>query len=226
MRRAATALAVGLLLTGAIPAWAASVTEILYDDREVDGTTYPSRVLILGERLRMDFGQDDDDFILYDRPARKVWLVARKERRITEIAAAPNRIRPPKGWRAQVDSLPSDGQRVGQARLNDKLCAEFKNAPLLPEAARLMADYRRALAGNQAAAWRATPVALRDGCAWVMDIQEAGVEYRHGLLLALRHANGRSRVYRGHASRDLPAGLFDLPANHVRVRVGAGGKSP
>lgn len=224
MKRAATILAAWLLLACLGPARAAGVTEILYDDRDADGATYASRVLILGERLRMDFGHDDDDYILFDRQARKVWLVARSQKRITEIAAAPGRMKPPKGWRVQLESMPSDGQRIGQARLNDKLCAEFKNAPLLPEAARLMADFRRALAGNQVAAWKATPEDLRDGCVWVMDIQEAGVEYRHGLLLALRHADGRGRVYRGHATRELPAALFDLPADLARFRVGGDGK--
>jgi hypothetical protein len=219
---AAARLGALLLLALMVPARAAPVTEILYEDRKADGSAYPSRVLMLGERLRMDFGRDEDDFILYDRQARMVWLVNRAQRRITEIPAAPNRLKPPKGWRIRLDSQPSDGQRLGQARLNDQLCAEYKNAPLLRDEARLMADYRRALAGSRAAAWTATPARQRDGCQWLMDIQEAGVEYRQGLLLALRHADGRSRVYRGHASRELPAEMFELPADHERTRVGAG----
>lgn len=224
MRRAAFFLAAWLLLPAAAGlARAAEVTEILYDDRDADGATYPSRVLILGERLRMDFGRDEDDYILFDRKDRKVWLVATSQRRITEIPAATGRLKPPKGWRVKLESMPSDGQRIGQARLNDKLCAEFKNAPLLPEAARLMADFRRALSGNQAAAWKTTPEELRDGCVWLMDIQEAGVEYRHGLLLALRHADGRGRVYRAHATRELPASLFELPEGLPRFGVGGGG---
>lgn len=222
MRRGRSRLAAGLVLWACLAAGvrAERVTEILYDDREADGTAYVSRILVAGERLRMDYGRDEEDFILYDRPARAVYLVSHAARRVMEIPAGKARVKTPKGWRVKLDTQTSAGQHLTQARLNDKLCAEFKNADLLPEAARLLADFRQALAANQAAAWEATPEEMRDGCLWLMDVKEAGVEYRRGLLLALRQADGRSRVYRSHAQRDAPDGLFALPGDYARVRVG------
>lgn len=214
-------LAAGLLLAClAATARAEAVTEIRYADREPGGSAYQSRILIAGERMRMDYGRDDEDFILYDRKAKAVYLVAHLARRITEIAAAKPTVKTPKGWRVKLDSQPSGKDRLTQARLNDKLCAEFKNADLLRDEARLMADFRQALSANQAAAWAATPAELRDGCQWLMDVKEAGAEYRRGLLLALRQADGRSRVYQSHAGREVPADLFALPADYTRMRIG------
>lgn len=201
-------------------AWAEQVTEIVYDDRDPDQSAYQSRVLILGERLRMDYGRDEEDFILYDRRAKAVYLVDHAGRRITEIPGAKPRVKTPKGWRVKLETQSAKGQHLTQARLNDKLCAEFKNADLLPEAARLMADFRLSLAANQAQSWEATPEEMRDDCQWLMDVKEAGVEYRRGLLLALRQADGRSRVYRGHRVLDKPAALFELPGDYALFRVG------
>lgn len=222
MRRVRSRLAASLVLWACLAAGARAerVTEILYDDREADGTAYVSRILVAGERMRMDYGRDGEDFILYDRPARTVYLVSHAARRVMEIPAGKARVKTPKGWRVQLDTHASAGQHLTQARLNDKLCAEFKNADLLRDEARLMADFRQALSANQAAAWAATPAELRDGCQWLMDVKEAGAEYRRGLLLALRQADGRSRVYQSHAGREVPADLFALPADYTRMRIG------
>ena len=53
----------------AVNAAAAEMSEIRYQDQEPEQPAYTSRILILGERMRMDYGRDDEDFILYDRRA-------------------------------------------------------------------------------------------------------------------------------------------------------------
>ena len=219
-------LALIVLFALSLNAAAAEMTEIRYLDQEPEQPAYTSRILVLGERLRMDYGRDEEDFILFDRRAGMVWLVAHGERRLTGIAALPMKkvtqaAAWPPGWKLSQERQASGADALFQVRLNDQLCVEFKNAPILKNEARLLRDFRRALAGNQADAWNGTPEALRQPCTLVLDVRQAGVEYQQGLPLAVRYWDGRSRVYQSHASRPAQAALFELPAAYQRFVLGA-----
>ncbi|MDD5389877.1 MAG: hypothetical protein PHD37_11055 [Gallionellaceae bacterium] len=221
-------LLINLLLLCALSlgAAAADMTEIRYQDQERDQSAYTSRILVLGERLRMDYGHDDEDFILYDRHAGMVWLVAHGERRLTGIPARPMKtvvaaVAWPQDWRLAQERQASHANALFQVRLNDQLCVEFKSAPILKAEARLLRDFRRALAGNQADTWNGTPEALRQPCTLVVDVRLAGLEYQQGLPLAIRYWDGRGRVYQRHALRTAQPELFELPSAYQRFVLGA-----
>ena len=207
-----------VLLSG--PVRAGTMTEILFEDIEPGEAPYPSRVLIAGDKVRLDYGQDADDFTLYDRRAKRLYVVGHLAKRITEIPAARAELKLPAGWRLDVDKQAVGAEQRVQVKLNDKLCLEIRALPtLLPEAGRLLGDLRRALAGNQATAWQATPEELRDPCFLALDVARAGIEYDFGLPLSLRYGDGRSRSYRSHAVREASAGLFELPAKYQRFKL-------
>lgn len=196
------------------------MTEIRYEEKEPEQPAYLNRILIFGERLRMDYGRDDEDFILYDRRADTAWHVVREGRRLVGIIASPVRFSWPRTWKLTQEQFPSGANSLIQVRVNDQLCAEFKSAPMLKEEARLLRDFRRALAGNHATTWRVTPEELRHPCVLAMDIREAGIEYRQGLPLAVRYWDGRSRVYQSHQAREARPELFELPGDYSRFMIG------
>ena len=203
---------------------AEEMTEIRYLDQEPDQPAYTSRILIMGERLRMDYGRDDEDFILFNRRTGMVWLVAHGERRLTGIPEVAMKkvvkIAPwPKAWKFALERQASGPNALYQARLDGQLCAEFKSAPILRGEARLLRDFRRALAGNQAVSWNGTPESLRQTCTLLLDVSEAGLEYRQGLPLAIRYWDGRSRVYQSHEKRAAVAALFELPEGYRRFTI-------
>lgn len=213
-----------LLCVLAGSAAAADMTEILYLDQEPDQAAYDSRILVLGERLRMDYGRDAEDFILYDRSLGMVWLVAHGGHRLTGIPAlAQQQVAKianwPQGWKLSQER--SAGNDLHQMRLNDQLCVEFRAAPILKDEAMLLRDFRRALAGNQASSWNDTPESLRQPCFLAVDVREAGHEYQQGLPLAIRYWDGRSRVYQSHRWRQAQPALFELPVGYQRFIIGA-----
>lgn len=197
-----------------------TMTEIRYEEKEPGQPDYLNRILIFGERLRMDYGRDDEDFILYDRLERTAWHVARESRRLMGIVASPLTVAWPKSWKLAQEQLASGPNTLTVVRVNEQLCVEFKSAPILKEETRLLRDFRRDLAGKQAATWISTPEALREPCFLVIDIREAGIEYRQGLPLAVRYWDGRSRVYQGHLFREAKPELFELPADYSRFMLG------
>ncbi len=197
-----------------------TMTEIRYEEKESDQPVYRNRILIFGERLRMDYGQDDEDFILYDRRENIAWHVAREGRRLVGINASPVRYAWPKTWKLAQEQFASGANRLTRVHVNEHLCVEFKSAPILKEEARLLRDFRRALAGNQSSTWSATPEELRHPCNLAIDVKEAGIEYRQGLPLAIRYWDGRSRVYQSHQAREAKPELFELPADYRRFMLG------
>lgn len=206
------------LLLGLLPAWghAGSMTEIIYQDTDPGEAPYLSRILAYGDKLRLDYGVDAEDFTLFDRKAGKVYVVGHDGQRITVISAGKSKIKLPKEWRVEVaDSAP----QTRQLSVNGKFCMEVRSAPLLPAESRLLADLRRVLANNQAKAWQTMPEELRDPCYLVMDGSRAGFEFEQGLALSVRYADGRSRVYRSHKTRDVQPELFELPANYKRFNL-------
>lgn len=206
-----------LAWTGMTPVLAATATVILYEDREPDAAPYLSRILVQAGRMRMDYGRDDDDYILFD--GRSVHLVSHGAAGITTIPAGKARSAPGMAPRSGVQAEPGGAQRLVRVTADGGLCAEFRSAPLLEAEMSVLRAFRQALAANQGVAWEHTPAELRDPCDWVMDTQEAGVEYRYGLLLSIRYANGRSRVYKGHEQREVANGLFELPAGYRRITL-------
>lgn len=220
MSRAWLPLALSLL---ALPCRAdGDMSEIFYRDVEADGTAYNSRIMVYAERLRMDSGRDDDDYILYDRPADTVYAVSVQGRSVTVIQAGQAVYDWPETWRLEMAESNQGANRRTEVRLNGAFCAEFKNADLLPEASRVLAAFPRVLAASQAAAWQTTPPELRDPCFLAIDVREAGIPYRHGLLLAARYADGRSRTYQHHGRRPASDALFRVPEDFRRYEIRRG----
>ncbi len=197
------------------------MTVIRYEDREPEQPAYVSRILVLGEKMRMDYGKDDEGFILFDRKARSVWHVSPGDRRMTGIAAGKVSDIWPPDWQLTEDAMSGEQYVLTQIRLNGTLCVEFKTSPLLPGEAALFADFRRILAANQVKAWLGTPEELRAPCALALDVHAAGIEYRGGLPLAIRYWDGRSRIYKEHAIVQPRPALFELPAGYAHIKVGS-----
>ncbi len=217
MKGTSMLLALALLGGAMTPAQGVQITEILYEDREPAEPPYTSRLLVEGKRMRIDFGRDDDDFILFDGEA--VYQVSHKAGRIIVIPAGRNAHAVRKELDARVKTGARGGQRVFSVMARDTVCMEFRSAPLLDQEMLVLQAFRKSLAANQGTAWEHTPEDVRDPCDWVTDTELAGEEYRHGLPLYIRYANGRGRAYKGHARREAPDSLFQLPIGYERISI-------
>lgn len=199
------------------------MTEIRFVDRERDQSELMSRYLLFGEKIRVDYGRDDQGFILFDRAKNTIWHVSPTDRRLTGFVPREVRDALPSDWKISRESMPSEGGALVQIRLNDTLCVEYKAMPMLKNESVLIADYRRALAARQARAWLATPESMRNPCSLVLDTQLAGVEFTQGFPLAARYWDGRTRMFQGHEQLPPRPELFELPKGYLRSMVGRDG---
>lgn len=214
--------AVLLWLLLAQSAWAATMLELDYRDRDPGAPAYLTRMLVTKDYLRLDNGKDDDDYLILDRATGRISSVVRDDRRITVIDAAPVKLAKPADWHVKetVEPLPRRGEHARQVSLyvNGTLCSRTVAIQgALPDAVAAMGEYLTTLAATQARTYRETPSDTRDPCDLAQYVLEAGRELKYGLPLEQVSSNGRSRHLLGYRKVELKPGLFRLPADFRRV---------
>jgi hypothetical protein len=205
-----------LVLLGCVVAQAADMIEIRYQDREADGMSYQTRILVTDLYLRMDDGRDEGDFALLERKTGKATNVMHDRRMLMAMHHDKLPKNPPHTYRVEkkVTQVRPGTARV-QVLADGKLCSETVAADkLFPDAARAMAQYRAALSYTQWTTYRNTPAELRQDCDLVQHVWQTGMALSHGLPIEERDYSGRVRQYLGGEKRKLRPELFRLPGDY------------
>jgi hypothetical protein len=220
-------LLAGLLCLGLGPqaVFAGDMVSIEYRDHEPNAPDYVSRYLLLDDRLRMDYGRDGDDFVLFDRRAARIAMVSHSARRVTELAVELSSEAVPDDWNMLQVVRPARGGKELRLRVKNQDCVIVRSIAGTASETALLADFKRALSGNQRDAWRSTPADLQEPCHWLMEVAEAGIEYRYGLPAEVNYWDGRTRRYLNRRAEPARAQLFEVPRDYAIFRVGQSSQS-
>lgn len=223
-----------ILLAGlALRAHAQGMVEVSFMDQPADGGGYVTRFLVTDRYLRMDYGQDRDDFVLFDRQRHVAYNVVHDQRQVLVIEPGPIAVERPQRWEVKEDMLSDErGQRTFDIQVNGLQCSRITASPtLLPEVVRALGEFNQLLTASQSLTYRATPPELRHPCELARYVFDHDAWLRNGL--PVYEANGDGSVRRllayqtGLAERRV---LFALPAGYRTVRLqelqGAAGGSP
>lgn len=170
MRRAS--LIVVLLLLAACSNPPPDTFFLSFTETEPGGEPYPVRMLVTGKFLRIEDGDGQDGFILFDRGARTVYSVNHAARTTLALRGQPVSLAAPRKFEHRTErddtAYPEiDGHRVAHYRLltNGELCFEvFAAADLMPPAVAALREYHAVLAGEQAAMQASVPAAFQSAC--------------------------------------------------------------
>lgn len=147
-------------------------TALYFSEQEAGSEPVPTRMLVTEQHLRIDYGQDDEDFILFDRKAPAIYSVNRTDKTILVITPLPVALAEPARFRHEVAKdaetyPPVAGKTVSHYRLltNAKQCYDvFAADGLLPQAVAALREYHSTIAGEHAAAMQHTPKEERNDC--------------------------------------------------------------
>lgn len=221
------------MLLACTAAQAADMIDLRYRDSEGDEAAYPTRILVTERYLRMDDGNDDADFVLFDRKTGKVSNVIHAQKTILFIQDRKMPKNSAPGYRVEqkVAEVRPGTVRV-QVLADGKVCSEtVAAASLYPDAARALGEYKAALAYTQWVTYRNTPAELRQDCDLVHHVWQTGMSLSRGLPIEERDYAGRIRQYVSGETRKLKPELFKLPRNYEPFMLpdiggmGAGKKS-
>lgn len=215
----------GLLLVFWLPGVSfagGAVSEITYMDQAPKGGGYVTRYLVSDDFLRMDFGRDRDDYVLYDRHSKRIFNVTHDARQVLVIDAAPVSYPLPKEWSVREHTLQrSEGKRRFEISVNGETCMRVMAMErFLPEVNAALGEFAQALAATQADTFRATPPEMQQSCELMRYVLEPTRLYQFGLPVDEVHHDGLSRRMLNSATDVKPRpGLFDVPPGYRQISL-------
>ena len=205
-----------------------TATALYFSEQEPGGEPFPTRMIITAKYLRIDYGVDDDDFILFDRKNPTIYSVNRNDKTVMVITPEKIAVPPPQplAHRVEKDSKngapPVGGKAVNRYRLftNDKPCYDlFTAAGLLPQAVAALREYHQAMAGEHAAALVNTPQELQSACDLANFIFAPTRHLEYGFPVRQQDMTGNVRQLRDYKQDYIAAEeLFRLPADFRRYQ--------
>lgn len=217
-----------LLLVGwavAVQAQTVDAVMLKYMVSEQGLEPYPSRIIVTDKMVRMDDGEPQGDYLLFDREKQLISSVNHEEGTVFEIPARLLPMRSPIVLKRN-HSLEADakapliaGRQPHQLRLfvNDQLCYDAVVVPgMHPEVVRALTDYRRVLAGEQGKLLDELPSEVLDGCDLALHTFYPGWPLESGLAIQefdLSMQRGRLLVDMD-ADYKVEAALLSLPGSY------------
>jgi len=224
-------LAVLLLVALPVAAQEQRATMVLYQMMETGFEPYSSRLLVTPRHLRMDDGDDDGSYVLFDRRQNIIYSVTHSERNVLEIHLQPVQAEPPMALTrtqskvATEEPMPAIAGRTPQLHrlsVNGELCYELVAVDgLLPDVVAALRDFRTVLAGENARILTDIPADMQDPCDLALNTYAPGWQLQFGLPIQEHDTQGKGQVLLDF-SDDYPvdAGLFRLPKGYRHFTPG------
>jgi len=205
---------------------------LTYVEQEPGIEPYQNRVLITDEFLRMDDGNDQADFTLFDRREKVIYSVSHDNRTALVLREQNQDVTSPvtlKLDEQQVDM--ADAPMIaGQAPLhyrllvNEQLCRDTIVVPELHAGAiQAMREFRQVLASVHKGNVSKTPDDMQDPCFLADDVFWHNRSLKYGFPIKEWTPTGFSRAlidYKYNAPAG--AGLFKVPEGYLRTTTGGG----
>jgi hypothetical protein len=216
--------------TGTVPAAVITATVLHYQEQEAGTDSYPVRVLISPEYMRIDDGYAESDFALLDRAARSIFSVSHDDRSILVIQHTTAGHTLPPGIHMEQDRVvDAEAPRVAGKQpvhrrfiTNEVVCHEAVVVPgLLEEAARALIEYEETLASRQQENLAITPQAMQSGCFLTRYVYAPARHLRQGFpILEWDNEGYRRQLVDYHEAEQVPGELFRLPGDYQRFSLG------
>jgi len=201
---------------------AGGMSEVTYMDQEATGGGYVTRYLVTDRFLRMDYGRDREDFVVYDRREKRVYNVVHDRRQVLVFEPAPLHVEPPKEWKIKEDILDDrNAQKRFDLAVNGVVCSRITASErFLPELAQALMEFQDVMAATHAATYLATPPEQRDACDLARLVLEPRRWFKYGLALdELRNDGFSRRLLNYQADIAVRPKLFEVPAEYRQIGV-------
>lgn len=206
------------------------------DERMSDNEQRRVRMIVTDRFLRMDDGQDDTDYVLFDRRERRIFSVVNGDQSIQIMggAASPAKLPVAPSWTETAEPshvlMRSDTPNALTAQhftysLNGAECYHVVTVEgLLPEVLAAWRDYKKILA-NELAQTFDPAIDGAEPCRAAAEILASDRLLQRGFPLREWSGYGYSRFVQDYRwDMKFDAKLFELPADYRRYRLGVGTK--
>lgn len=208
-----------------------SAYQLIYDEKEQGTDFYAVTYTITDNYIRVDDGDGESGFILFDIEANEIYSISHSDESILVIPAfsladaknAPESVihyelmaQAPKITGKQVYSYRVTNNSVADA----EVCMDIKVAAgLLPEVAKKLKQYQSVIAGQQIKNIITIPDEYRTACYMIDQVYNQGLYYDKGLPVHEWHSNEKVRMLRDMGELEADAEIFKLPHGYRKYKV-------
>ena len=201
---------------------------LYFVEQEPGVEPYRTRMIVTAGFLRMDDGQDSQDFLLFDRADGSLYSVSSADKQVLVIRPRPAELKPPEKFTHRVvtdtAAFPAiEGRKVTHYELltNEKRCYDLHAAAgLLPGAVVALREYRLILAGQQALTVSMTPTDMQSPCDLANNVFLPVRHLEHGFPVRLADMTGRTMELVDYKTDfRATADMLKLPAEYKRLTL-------
>lgn len=196
---------------------AGGMVELTYMDQEGTGGGYVTRYLVTERYLRLDFGRDREDFVLYNRKERRAYNINHEQKEVLMFEAGLVDVKPPKEWKFKEDILENrNSQKRVDLIVNGTVCARIAATErFLPDVAKALLEFHEVMAATHAATYASTPADQRDDCDLARLILAPQRWFQYGMPYDELRSNGFSRrLLNYQADVAIRPKAFEIPENY------------
>ncbi len=215
------------LLTCLLPMVVQADEMTLYQFVESDLEPYPQRLIVNENYLRMDEGEEGDNYVLLDRQSGTIYSVTHEDKTILVIEPVEVTIEQPAELEVisrevrQEEALPEVAGRVPRymaMEVNDRICYQVVALEAVqPETVAALRQFASTMAGEHARVLAYTPADVQDECDMAVNIYHPGWPLQYGLPIQEWDAAGNGRVLADFtANFNSVDQLFKLPTDYER----------
>lgn len=210
----------------------AQVSATVLNFLEVDPVTGPApvRMLITPDYLRVDGGDSDSGFVLFERKTRRIYSVVHELQRIVLVAPEQTAPETPPDARLEARPVPDSGMpAIGDTQpvhhqffSNQQHCYDMVNVPGMLDGARaVMQDYERTLAAQQASSLNTLPEDVLTPCYLANTMYDNAHRLQLGFPVEEWGPDGYRRSLVGFEENvKVNASTFEIPFEYQLVNAG------
>jgi hypothetical protein len=203
-----------------------SAVKLSYQEME-QGTDVYKVVFTVSERfLRIDDESDESGYIIFDNRENSVYSISHQDKAILVIPQYPvSELKADFDITIDVEALKTAPKIAGKTVYNYRVravtegtsetCMDIQLVPgLLPDVAKTLQAFQKAVSGQQLMNLEATPEEFRTPCYLVDQVYNKGDYFDKGLPIQEWHSNERMRQLMNYENVKVDSSIFDIPAEY------------
>ncbi|MFO7603128.1 MAG: hypothetical protein R6X06_04850 [Gammaproteobacteria bacterium] len=202
---------------------------VLFAEQEINVDPYQTRIIVNEDYMRMDEGNDTNDFVLLDRKAGTIYSVNSENKTVMSVTTREVDIEPPMQLSYSEDKVKSmqnapaiDGKTPEHYAfsVNGKVCYEaILVKDMLPDMVKAMQDFSLILAGDSAVTFNAIPADMHNACDMAGSTFAPSRHLRFGFPVQ-EWKEGYSRTLMEYdQDYSIDPALFELPGDYFQFSV-------
>lgn len=197
--------------------------QVIYQESSPGVGAYPHRILVNDEFIRLDGGNDEEGFILFDRKKKEIVSVSHddqsrfviKPQDKTNYTNEKVIVRTVHSSLEKAPEIQGVKAKIHDITANETLCRQVLSFEgLMPKVTVAWKEFEELMQTQNQISLSRTPKQLQTECFLTNNITHASLFLDYGLPFSVRSKDGTLRILKSYSDVEKPASFLTLPASY------------